>query len=210
MKRNRSTPSAVQLPKQGDPIMTKTIAALTAAASALALAACSSEPEYTEMSPDDTVAAEATTDAPLSGVIASDPRFSTLASAVGAAGIGADLDAAGPYTLFAPSDAAFDKLPDGALAELTKPENSEQLANILRYHLVDGRTMAAGLNEAIASSDGSAEIPTVEGTVLLASVDDDGNVLITDTAGNEAMVTEADIAAGNGVIHVVDTVLMPG
>ena len=189
--------------------MTKTFAVLTAAASIFALAACSSEPEYTEMSADDTVA-DATTDAALSDVVAADPRFTTLASAIEAAGIGGDLAGDGPYTLFAPSNAAFEKLPDGALAELTTPENGEQLTKILRYHLVDGRTMAAGLNEAIASADGSAEIPTAEGTVLLASVDESGNVVITDTAGNEAMVTEADIEAGNGVIHVVDTVLMPG
>ena len=176
---------------------------------ALVLAACSSEPEYTEMDAGDTQA-EVQADGMISDVLAADDRFSTLVQAVNEAGVGDRLSGPGLTTLFAPTDEAFSKLPEGALTELMKPENRDQLAAILRYHMVDGRTMKAGLNEAINSADGSAEIETLEGTVLLASVDEDGNVLITDTAGNKAMLTQTDVAAGNGVVQIVDTVLMPG
>ena len=123
-------------------------------------------------------------------------QFKTLAAALGAAGLVDTLKGKGPFTVFAPTDAAFAKLPAGTVDTLLKPENKAKLTAILTYHVVPGKVMAADvvkLNEA----------KTVNGAMLAIKVDS-GNVMI-----NGAKVTTADIVASNGVIHVVDTVLLP-
>ncbi len=122
--------------------------------------------------------------------------FSTLVSAVESAGLVETLSGEGPFTVFAPTNAAFDALPEGTLDELTMEENSEQLTSILTYHVVPSAAMAADL------SDGQ-ELETVNGETLTVSIDGD-TVMIGD-----ATVTQADIEASNGVIHAIDTVLMP-
>lgn len=130
--------------------------------------------------------------------------FTTLVSAVQAAGLEDTLRGEGPFTVFAPTDAAFEALPEGTVETLLE-EPEGDLTDILTYHVVEGEVMAAD----VAGLDGQ-EVPTVNGATFTVSVADDGTVTLTDAAGNEVAVTQTDIAAGNGVIHVVDAVLMPG
>jgi uncharacterized surface protein with fasciclin (FAS1) repeats len=122
--------------------------------------------------------------------------FTTLVKALDAAGLVETLKGEGPFTVFAPSDAAFDKLPDGTVQNLLKPENKDKLTSILTYHVVPGKVMASDVKGKEMQAD------TVEGTQL--SIDATDGVMI-----GEAKVTKADIEASNGVIHVIDTVLMP-
>ena len=123
-------------------------------------------------------------------------QFKTLAAALGAAGLVDTLKGKGPFTVFAPTDAAFAKLPAGTVDTLLKPENKAKLTSILTYHVVPGKVMAADVVKL-------KEAKTVNGAMLAIKVDS-GNVMI-----NGAKVTTADILASNGVIHVVDTVLLP-
>ena len=122
--------------------------------------------------------------------------FKTLAAALNAAGLVESLKGSGPFTVFAPTDAAFAKLPAGTVENLLKPENKGQLTAILTYHVVAGEVMAAD----VAKLD---EAETVNGESVDVTAKG-GNVMI-----NDAKVTTADIAASNGVIHVIDTVIMP-
>ncbi len=133
----------------------------------------------------------------------------TLVAAVKAAGLVETLKGTGPFTVFAPTNAAFEKLPAGTVETLVKPESKEMLTGILTYHVVSGEQMAAGLTEAIAAGGAEgAKLTTVNGAVLTAKATG-GTVTLTDAAGNVATVTQTDIDASNGVIHVIDTVLMP-
>ncbi|NTZ42615.1 fasciclin domain-containing protein [Altererythrobacter sp. SALINAS58] len=181
-------------------------------ASVLALAACSSEPADDTLVVDDTAAVDtmATADtAPnIVGVAQSDANFSTLVTAINAADLGGTLSGDGPYTVFAPTNAAFEKLPAGTLDTLTMPENREQLSNILTYHVVSGDMMAAALTQAITDGNGSAELTTLSGETLTATLDGE-NVILTDATGGTATVTMTDVDASNGTIHAIDTVLMP-
>ena len=132
----------------------------------------------------------------------------TLVTAVKAAGLVEVLQSEGPFTVFAPTNAAFDKLPEGTVATLVKPENKEQLQTILKYHVVSGKWKAKAIAKLIKKGDGKAMIKTVSGGTLTAWTK--GNdVYVTDENGNSAKVTIADVNQSNGVIHVVDTVLLP-
>ncbi|MBB3124748.1 putative surface protein with fasciclin (FAS1) repeats [Mesoflavibacter sabulilitoris] len=132
----------------------------------------------------------------------------TLVAAVKAAGLVEVLQSEGPFTVFAPTNAAFDKLPEGTVATLVKPENKEQLQTILKYHVVSGKWNAKAFAKLIKKGDGKAMIKTVSGGTL--TVWTKGNdVYVTDENGNSAKVTIADVNQSNGVIHVVDTVLLP-
>ena len=122
-------------------------------------------------------------------------NFTTLVTAIKAAGLVETLQGSGPFTVFAPTDAAFAKLPQGTLEELLKPENKAKLAGILTYHVVSGKVMAADVKTMMAK--------TVNGQELDLKVT--GGVVTV----NNATVTQTNIAASNGVIHVVDSVLMP-
>ena len=118
------------------------------------------------------------------------------------------LKGAGPFTVFAPTNAAFEKLPDGTVDTLLKPENKDKLKGILTYHVVAGKLDAAAVAKAIKDGNGKATLKTVQGEEITASMD--GNdVIITDAKGGKSKVTTADVMQSNGVIHVVDTVLMP-
>ncbi|MCL6250496.1 fasciclin domain-containing protein [Altererythrobacter sp. KTW20L] len=141
-------------------------------------------------------------------VASGNPDFSTLVAAVQAAGLVETLNGDGPYTVFAPTNAAFDKLPDGTVETLTTTE-TQQLSSILTYHVVSGEVMAADLIAAIqGAGDEGYAITTVNGATLTAMMAE-GGVQLTDAAGNTAMVTMTDVDASNGVVHVIDTVLMP-
>jgi uncharacterized surface protein with fasciclin (FAS1) repeats len=132
----------------------------------------------------------------------------TLVAAVKAAGLVATLKSEGPFTVFAPTNAAFDKLPEGTVANLLKPENKAQLAKILTYHVVSGNLDASAVLDAIKKGDGKVVLTTVSGGKLTASLDM-GKVKLTDEAGNSAFVTAADLKGTNGVIHVIDSVVLP-
>lgn len=140
-------------------------------------------------------------------VASGNPDFSTLVTAVTAAGLGETLSGEGPFTVFAPNDAAFAKLGD-AVAELTKPEAKDTLTGILTYHVVAGDVKAADVLKLIEDNGGKAEITTVNGGILTASLDGE-NVVLTDANGGTATVIATDVAASNGVIHVIDTVVTP-
>ncbi len=132
----------------------------------------------------------------------------TLVAAVQAAGLVETLKSEGPFTVFAPTNAAFAALPAGTVDTLLKPENEETLVAVLTYHVVPGKVDAATLVEQIQAGGGSATLTTVAGGTLTAKAAGDG-VTITDAKGNSANVTIADVYQSNGVIHVVDTVLLP-
>lgn len=132
----------------------------------------------------------------------------TLVTAVKAAGLVETLEGPGPFTVFAPVNAAFDKLPAGTVDTLLKPENKDQLVKVLTYHVVAGKVSSADLVKMIKKGDGKAELKTVEGGTLTATMMD-GKVMLTDEKGGMATVTIADVYQSNGVIHVVDSVLLP-
>lgn len=134
--------------------------------------------------------------------------FSTLVAAVGAAGLVETLNGAGPFTVFAPTNDAFERLPEGTLDALLKPENKQTLTKILTYHVVAGKFMAADVVKAIQDNNNSFSVKTVQGSMLTLSIED-GNVMLTDTDGNSSKVTATDVKASNGVIHVIDNVVMP-
>lgn len=133
----------------------------------------------------------------------------TLVAAVKAAGLVDVLQSAGPFTVFAPTNEAFAMLPQGAVDNLLKPESKEQLQAVLKYHVVPGKVSAADLTKMIKDNGGKATLKTVQGDNLYASLDKKGDVWIWDENGGKAMVTIADVNQNNGVIHVVDHVLMP-
>jgi len=132
----------------------------------------------------------------------------TLVAAVKAAGLVETLEGPGPFTVFAPVNSAFDKLPAGTVDTLLKPENKDQLVKILTYHVVAGKVNSKELVKMIKSGGGKAYLKTVSGGTLTASVQG-GKVILTDEKGGMATVTIADVYQSNGVIHVVDSVLLP-
>jgi uncharacterized surface protein with fasciclin (FAS1) repeats len=136
------------------------------------------------------------------------PIHKTLVAAVKAAGLVDTLNSAGPFTVFAPTDAAFDKLPAGTVANLVKPENKDTLVKILTYHVVPGKISAKDIVAAIKAGGGKATMKTVEGEDLTFTIVDK-KVTITDAKGGTATVTIPNVYQSNGVIHVIDTVLMP-
>jgi uncharacterized surface protein with fasciclin (FAS1) repeats len=132
----------------------------------------------------------------------------TLVAAVKAAGLAETLQGKGPFTVFAPTNAAFEKLPAGTVDTLLKPENKEQLGAVLAYHVVPGKITAAKLAKEIKAGDGSAQFTTVNGEKLTARMMGD-SIELTDAKGGTSKVKIADVIQSNGVIHVIDTVLMP-
>ncbi|MGA8292238.1 MAG: fasciclin domain-containing protein [Rhodoplanes sp.] len=133
----------------------------------------------------------------------------TLVAAVKAAGLVDTLQGAGPFTVFAPTNAAFGKLPAGTVETLVKPENKGKLTSILTYHVVPGRMTAASLMKAVKDGEGWAKLKTVQGEELTVKQAGPGKLTITDAKGDTAAVTIADVLQSNGVIHVIDTVLLP-
>ena len=132
----------------------------------------------------------------------------TLVAAVKAAGLVNTLESPGPFTVFAPTNEAFAKLPAGTVDNLLKPENKEMLVKVLTYHVVPGRITAADLAKEIKAGDGKATLKTVEGETLTATMDGK-HIVLVDEKGDKSMVTIANVFQSNGVIHVVDTVLLP-
>lgn len=132
----------------------------------------------------------------------------TLVAAVKAAGLVDTLMGSGPFTVFAPTNAAFDMLPAGTVDTLLKPENKAMLTKVLTYHVVAGNWDSKAIAKMIKKGGGKAELPTVSGGKLWASMDGDSLVL-TDEKGGRSTVTIANVRQSNGIIHVIDSVLMP-
>lgn len=141
-------------------------------------------------------------------VASSNEDFSTLVAAVSAAGLVETLQGEGPFTVFAPTNDAFAKLPKGTVESLLEPSAKDKLTKILTYHVVAGKFVAADVVKAIKAGNGSFTIPTVSGGKLVASISGD-NVVLKDENGGMATITATDVAADNGVIHVIDTVVLP-
>lgn len=136
------------------------------------------------------------------------PNLTTLVAAVKAAGLVDTLASPGPFTVFAPTNTAFDKLPDGTVGTLVKPENKGTLTKILTYHVVAGKLTAKDVAAAIKAGGGKATLTTVAGEKLTARMT--GNsIVLTDAKGGQSAVTTADVMQSNGVVHVIDSVLLP-
>lgn len=186
----------------------KTLKFTLASAIALSLAACAGEAAEDTAADTTAVAEEATAAGTIVEVAQGDESFSTLVAAVTAADLGGVLSGEGPFTVFAPANDAFAKLPEGTVETLTTDE-IDTLTTILQYHVVEGNIDAATLTTAITEAgEGGYTVTTVGGGTFTAAVVD-GAVVLTDAAGNTSTVTATDVEASNGVIHVIDTVLMP-
>lgn len=178
---------------------------LFAAASALTLAACDSRTE--EAAPKSEAARDAAGDKTIaSGLGEGDSKF---AEAAKSAGLDATLAGPGPYTVLVPANAAFDKLPAGALDALLKPESRAQLTRMLTGHILPGEILAADIGKAIDNGKGKAALATFGGGTITATREGD-KIVLTDSAGGKAVVSGADDKRSNGVVHHVDGVLMPG
>ena len=182
-----------------------TLLSAAALTCALLLGACSSSSKKTATPSTTTAAAmsttsTATTSKTIVAIAAGNPEFSTLVAAVKAAGLDKTLSGTGPYTVFAPTNAAFAKLPAATLKSLLLPANKQKLADILTYHVVSGTVMAKDVKP--------GSVTTVNGATFTVSTEG-GNVILTDGQGNKSKVIKTDIVASNGVIHVIDTVLLP-
>ena len=166
-----------------------------AIAAALTLAACGSDDEASEDTiAEDTVAEEVVADGDIVAVASGNPDFSTLVAALSAAGLVETLQGEGPFTVFAPTDAAFAALPEGLLEKLLLPENIAVLTAILTYHVVPGKVMSTDVT--------AGDVATVEGSTI--AITTDMGVMV-----NGANVVAVDVAASNGVIHVIDAVIVP-
>jgi len=166
-----------------------------AIAAALTLAACGSDDEASEDTvAEDTVAEEVVADGDIVAVASGNPDFSTLVAALSAAGLVETLQGEGPFTVFAPTDAAFAALPEGLLEKLLLPENIAVLTAILTYHVVPGMVMSTDVT--------AGDVATVEGSTI--AITTDMGVMV-----NGATVVEVDLTASNGVIHVIDAVIVP-
>lgn len=136
------------------------------------------------------------------------PNLTTLVAAVKAAGLVETLASPGPFTVFAPTNTAFEKLPLGTVGTLVKPENKATLTKILSYHVVAGKLTSTDIVAAITAGGGTATLTTVAGAKLSARLS--GNsVIITDANGGQSAVTTVDVMQSNGVVHVIDSVLLP-
>ena len=140
---------------------------------------------------------------------ANSPVHTTLVTAVQAAGLAETLSGPGPFTVFAPTNSAFERLPAGTVDTLLQPVNRAALQSVLTYHVVPGRLGAAELAQRIRAGGGSAVLTTVQGGSLTARAEGDG-IVIVDSKGGVANVTQADVMQSNGVIHVTDAVSLPG
>ena len=185
---------------------------LIAAAAALALAAGAVAPLSAESMQEKTVNVGGAPMYPSKNIIqnaVNSKDHTTLVAAVKAAGLVDILSGPGPFTVFAPTNEAFAKLPAGTVDTLLKPENKAMLTKVLTYHVVSGRLSASDLKKQIKAGNGTAELTTVEGGKLWASLQDGNHIVLKDEKGGTAMVTIPNVFQSNGVIHVIDSVVLP-
>jgi uncharacterized surface protein with fasciclin (FAS1) repeats len=185
---------------------------LLAAAAALALTASVTAPLAADTMSEKTVTVGGAPMYPSKNIVqnaVNSKDHTTLVAAVKAAGLVDTLSGPGPFTVFAPTNAAFAKLPAGTVDNLLKPENKDMLVKVLTYHVVPGRMTAVNLMKAVKDGEGTAKLKTVAGEDIWVKQAGPGKLTITDSKGDVAMVTIADVLQSNGVIHVIDTVLLP-
>ena len=190
-------------------INTIALAGITAAALAVSLVAIG--PAFAQMN-EKTVTVGGAPMYPSKNIVqnaVNSKDHTTLVAAVKAAGLVDTLQSPGPFTVFAPTNEAFAKLPAGTVDTLLKPENKKTLTNVLTYHVVAGRLTAKDLMEKVQAGNGKAMLKTVEGADLTVA-EKDGKLWIWDAKGGSAQVTIRNVMQSNGVIHVIDTVLLPG
>ena len=204
---------------------TASIATVSAAA-LLALAACGNNETKVEKAPTDATPAESAAMAPVTtepmvGGVAMNPadnivanaskapNLTTLVAAVQAAGLATTLHGAGPFTVFAPDNAAFEKIPAATREGWMQPAQKAALTKVLTYHVVPGRLTAADIAAEAQKGSGTATLTTVQGEKLTIRDAGGGKWTITDAKGGTSTITQADVGQSNGVVHVVDTVLMP-
>ncbi len=144
----------------------------------------------------------------VAGKVESTPELATLAQAVKAADLMGELSQPGPFTVFAPNNAAFERLGQATVSQLMAPAAKEQLSGLLNYLVVPGKLMASDVVAAINAGGGKAEVKTVQGSTLTATLDG-GIVKLTDSQGNSSYVTKSDVEASNGVVHVVNGLVVP-
>jgi len=181
------------------------------AATALALTGCDREApeERTAAPPSAATPTPAATETVL-GLISRDPEHTTLVSALHAAGVAETLDSDGPFTLFAPTNAALEKVPAERREYLTSDAGLPELRRLLSYHVVPGRLDAASLIQRTQAAGGTLALTTLQGGLLTARVGATGSIELTDAAGGTLRVVEADAAASNGIVHSVDAMAAPG
>lgn len=193
--------------------MSKSIRASLLGASALALSlslGAIATPTFAEMK-EKTVSVGGAEMFPTKNIIenaVNSKDHTTLVAAVKAAGLVDTLSGKGPFTVFAPVNTAFEKLPEGTVPTLLKPENKEKLSGILTYHVVAGKMSAADLEAKAKANSGKVELKTVAGGTITV-MSDNGAWVVVDGKGDKSKITIADVNQSNGVIHVVDTVLLP-
>lgn len=201
----------------------RTTALALSSVALLAVAACGQNEKKKEPAPVETAPppmAPATTEPmvggvamnPMDNIVANAskaPNLTTLVSAIQTAGLAERLQGPGPFTVFAPDNAAFDKIPAATREGLMQPAQKAELTKILTYHVVPGRLTAADLAAEAQKGGGTATLTTVQGEKLMAKDMGGGKWEITDAKGGKAMITQADVAQSNGMVHVIDTVLMP-
>lgn len=186
--------------------------ALIASAAFIAFAAATTAPLYADAMSEKTVTVGGAPMYPSKNIIqnaVNSKDHTTLVAAVKAAGLVSTLEGPGPFTVFAPTNAAFAKLPAGTVDNLLKPENKATLVKVLTYHVVPGRMTAVKLMKAVKDGGGEAHLKTVAGEDLTVKEAGPGKLTVTDAKGDVADVTIADVLQSNGVIHVIDTVLLP-
>jgi len=185
---------------------------LIAAVAGLAFAATATAPVSAETMSEKTVNVGGAPMYPSKNIIqnaVNSKDHTTLVAAVKAAGLVDTLQGPGPFTVFAPTNDAFAKLPAGTVDNLLKPENKATLTKVLTYHVVPGRLTAANLMKAVKDGEGEAKLKTIADDWIVVKQAGPGKLSITDDKGDVAMVTIADVLQSNGVIHVIDTVLLP-
>ncbi|MEO9470177.1 fasciclin domain-containing protein [Parasphingorhabdus sp.] len=188
-------------------ILSKVILASAALAT---ISACSSELTEDEQAIlDARIAEESKKPTNLTAVIQGNPDLSTASMAVGQSGVAQELKDDGPFTSFIATNAAFDKMEDGKLEALVSAEDKSELAAIAKFGLVKGTMTSADIAKAITDGGGTASLETLQGGSIKASMDGD-KIVLEDGAGSKANILEADVESSNGVIHILDTVLMPG
>ena len=187
-------------------MFTKKLLAATSVTAMVALAACGDQGGDNAARPETEAAKDAAGDQTIAAGLGDATKF---AAAAKQAGLDATLAGPGPYTVLVPTDAAFDKLPAGALDTLMKPEARSDLTAVLTYHILPGTILAEDIGKAIDAGKGKAQLPTMAGGTLTATRDGDA-IVLTDSAGTKSRLVSAEEKKSNGVVHRVDSVLMPG
>ena len=172
------------------------------------LPACSSELSKEEQEILDTRLANEHQPTNLIAVLQANPDLSTASTLIGLSGVGAELDSDAAFTSFAAPNDVYNKMDAERLSGLMHSDNKAELASITKYSLVEGNMTAADIAKAIADGGGTADIATLQGTAIKASMDGD-KIVLEDGAGNKATVTEADVKSTNGTLHIIDNILMP-